>query len=270
MNVGCVKLPAAIVGTPAGQEIVGCVNVPAAIVGTPAGQETVGCVKVPAAIVGTPAGHEIVCVCAANAEPVNVCAVTVKFGAVPLHAVVEPVPAAIFVAAQLPEVADAALVPAGVPALTDAAVGTPAGQDNAPSANAPLAFVGTPAGQEIAPSENAPVAFVGAPPGHEIAPSEKAPLLFVPTGVPPLTEEVVSDAPLKVGVETDPAGVKLVEPPVVPTSPAAVVVASIIEPVKVSSSVQPLGQVPVLIATSIPLGTPPLAAIAVQVPPLHQ
>ena len=41
LNVGCVKLPAAMVGTPAGHEIVGCVKVPAAIVGTPAGQEIV-------------------------------------------------------------------------------------------------------------------------------------------------------------------------------------------------------------------------------------
>ena len=48
----------------------------------------------------------------------NVCAVTVRFGAVALHAVVEPVPAAMFVAAQFPEVAEAPLVPAGVPALT--------------------------------------------------------------------------------------------------------------------------------------------------------
>ena len=41
VNVGWVKVPAAIVGTPAGHEIVGCVKVPAAIVGTPAGQEIV-------------------------------------------------------------------------------------------------------------------------------------------------------------------------------------------------------------------------------------
>lgn len=60
------------------------------------------------------------------------------------------------------------------------------------------AKVGTPAGHEIAPSENAPLAFVGTPTGHEIAPSENAPLLFVPAGVPPLTEEVVSDAPVNV------------------------------------------------------------------------
>ena len=41
VKVGCVKVPAAMVGTPAGHEIVGCVNVPAAIVGTPAGHATV-------------------------------------------------------------------------------------------------------------------------------------------------------------------------------------------------------------------------------------
>lgn len=59
VKVGCVKLPAAIVGTPTGQEIVGCVKEPAAIVGTPAGHETVGCVNVPPAIVGGFAGQEI-------------------------------------------------------------------------------------------------------------------------------------------------------------------------------------------------------------------
>ena len=57
-------------------------------------------------------------VCVASAEPVKVCAVTVRLGAVALQAVVEPVPAAILVAAQFPEVAEAPLVPAGVPALT--------------------------------------------------------------------------------------------------------------------------------------------------------
>ena len=69
------------------------------------------------------------------------------------------------------------------------------------------AKVGTPAGHEIAPSAKAPLALVGTPAGHEIAPSEKAPPLFVPAGVPALFEEVVSDAPVNVGVETVPAGV---------------------------------------------------------------
>lgn len=55
------------------------------------------------------------CVCVAKAEPVNTCAVTTKAGAVALQAVVDPVPAAMLVAAQLPDVADAPLVPAGVP-----------------------------------------------------------------------------------------------------------------------------------------------------------
>ncbi len=84
----------------------------------------------------------VVCVCPARAEPVKVSAPTVvddpvkvsagtvRFGAVALHAVVEPVPAAMLVAAQLPLVAVApleprgvidtvAFVPAGVPALTE-------------------------------------------------------------------------------------------------------------------------------------------------------
>ncbi len=60
----------------------------------------------------------VVWVCVLKAEPVNVSAGTVRFGAVALHAVVEPVPAAIFVVAQLPDVVVAPLVPAGVPALT--------------------------------------------------------------------------------------------------------------------------------------------------------
>ena len=84
VKVGCVKLPAAIVGTPAGHEIVGCVNTPAAIVGVKVEAEpptfvtfgpapVVGAVltevtdtadiapsaNAPEAFVGTPAGHEI-------------------------------------------------------------------------------------------------------------------------------------------------------------------------------------------------------------------
>ncbi len=66
-----------------------------------------------------------VCVCVASAEPVKVCADTVRFGAVALQAVVAPVPAAMLVAAQLPDVALAPFVPAGVPAVIAAFV--PAG-----------------------------------------------------------------------------------------------------------------------------------------------
>lgn len=72
--------------------------------------------------------------------------------------------------------------------------------------------------------------------------------------------------PEKLGVETEPAGVKLVEPPVVPTSPAAVVVASITRPVKVSSSLHPLGHAPLLIGVSIPAGTAPGLGSAVHIP----
>ena len=71
----------------------------------------------------------------------------------------------------------------------------------------PAAMAGTPAGHESAPSVKAPLAFVGTPAGQEIAPSENPPLEFVPAGVPALTAEVVSTAPLKVGVELVPAGV---------------------------------------------------------------
>ena len=168
-----------------------CVWVPRALpekVGTPTGQDTVGCVNTPAAIVGTPAGHEFVpvgvtvWVCVPSAVPVKVCAVTVRFGAVALHAVADPVPAAMFVAAQFPLVALAPLVPAGVPPLTalvvlelPANVGTPAGQEIAPSLKAPLAFVGTPAGQAT-----------------------------VPPGVPPLTADVVALDPVNVSAGTVP------------------------------------------------------------------
>lgn len=70
-NVGCVKLPAAIVGTPAGHETVGCVKLPAAIAGTPAGHATVP----PGVIEETPpAGFAVVAVkespeVGARAEP---------------------------------------------------------------------------------------------------------------------------------------------------------------------------------------------------------
>lgn len=50
------------------------------------------------------------------AAPVKVSAGTVRFGAVALQAVVDPVPAAILVAAQFPLVAVAEFVPEGVPA----------------------------------------------------------------------------------------------------------------------------------------------------------
>ena len=57
-----------------------------------------------------------VCVWVLMAAPVKVSAGTVRFGAVALQAVVEPVPAAMLVAAQFPDVAVAVFVPAGVPA----------------------------------------------------------------------------------------------------------------------------------------------------------
>ena len=80
-------------------------------------------VKVSAGTV--PAEPVKVCVCVGSADPVKVSAGTVKFGEVALHAVVDPVPAAMFVAAQFPEVAVAPLVPLGVPAVIAAFV--PAG-----------------------------------------------------------------------------------------------------------------------------------------------
>ena len=170
--------------------------------------------KVPAAMVGTGVGHATVpvgvtvCVWVARSDPVKASAGTVMFGAVALQAVVEPVPAAMFVAAQLPLVAVAPLVPAGVPPLVALVV------SDAPE------NVGTlepPVGHEIAPSVNAPLAFVGVPTGQEIAPSVKPPPEFDPAGVPPLTALVVSLAPVKacaaaVKELTVSAGTEVLEP----------------------------------------------------------
>ena len=129
-----------------------------------------------------------VCVWVARSEPENVSAGTVMFGAVALQAVVEPVPAAIFVAAQFPLVAVAPLVPAGVPPLVALVVS---------EAPANVGTLDPPVGHAIAPSVNAPLAFVGTPTGQEIAPSVKPPPELDPAGVPPLTALVVSLAPVK-------------------------------------------------------------------------
>lgn len=122
---------------------------------------------VPALPVNVSAGT--VCVCVAIAEPVNVSAGTVRFGDVALQAVVDPVPAAMFVAAQFPLVAVAAFVPAGVPA------------DVAPLVAVPF----VPAGVKLT------VPFVPA--------GVKLTVPFVPAGVPALTADVAPADPLKVG-----------------------------------------------------------------------
>src|SRR4029077_9172226 len=67
---------------------------------------------VKAAVELVPAGVSV-CVCVARALPVKTSAGTVRFGAVALQAVVEPVPAAMLVAAQLPEGGVAPILPAG-------------------------------------------------------------------------------------------------------------------------------------------------------------
>jgi hypothetical protein len=117
LNVGALMLPVAVVlwvwpasalpenvGTPAGQD-----RAPVSVAWEP--------VKAGAELL--PAGVAVkVWVWVERAEPVNAWAVTVRFGAVALQAVAEPVPAAMFVVAQFPEVALAPFVPAGVPALT--------------------------------------------------------------------------------------------------------------------------------------------------------
>jgi len=161
-----VKGAVPLVGTPAGQEIAPSTNVPPALLGTPTGQEIAPSTKAPPALLGTPAGHATVpagvklavplvpvavtvWVWPAMAEPVNTWAVTVRFGAVALQAVVEPVPAAMLVAAQFPLVALAPLVPAGVPALLELVVAELPVKISAGTVPADPANVGTPAGQEI-------------------------------------------------------------------------------------------------------------------------
>jgi hypothetical protein len=96
---------------------VGCETVPVRVACVPvnAGAEFVPA-GVKLAVPFVPTGVKV-CVCVAMLEPVKVSAGTVRFGAVALQAVVEPVPAAMLVAAQFPLVAVAPFVPAGVPAL---------------------------------------------------------------------------------------------------------------------------------------------------------
>lgn len=68
------------------------------------------------ALVGTPAGHEMTCVCVASADPVKVGVCAMALATPPV--VLESAP-----------VVRALIVPAGVPAVMAALVGTPAGQD---------------------------------------------------------------------------------------------------------------------------------------------
>jgi hypothetical protein len=95
----------------------------------------------------------------------------------------------------LPDVASANEPAPCVCADSFAAVGTPAGQEIAPSVNAPLAFVGTPAGQATVPvavtlevfCEAVPVK-AGTPAGHDI-----------------VSAGMVPDEPVNVWADTVPA-----------------------------------------------------------------
>ena len=114
-----------------------------------------------------------------------------------MHAVVDPVPAAILVPAQFPLVALAPLVPAGVPPLVELVV------------------------------SDAPVnVSAGTVPGVPV----KAGAELVPAGVPALTAAVVFWSPVKVGAATVPAGVMVFDPPLVPTSPFAAIVPMTVKP----------------------------------------
>lgn len=187
-------------------------------VGTPAGQATVPeGVTVPVAFVPVAVS---VCVCVPRAEPVNVCAETARLGAVALQAFAAPVPIRTLVAAQLPVVALAPFVPAGVPPLTAELVALDPVKTCALVVLDDPAKVGTPAGQAIA---------------FKSGVMETVPL--VPAGVPALTAELVTELPVKVGV-TESA------PPVVPTLPLAATVPRHIFPLRAETSVNPVGQVP--------------------------
>lgn len=196
----------------------------------------------------------------------------------------------------------ALFVPAGVPALTALVVaedpvkvwagtvpevpvnvGTPAGQDIAPSLNAPLAFVGTPTGQDIAPSLKAPPLATGTelgPVGHAIVGCVKTPAAMVGTlagheivcagTVPALPLNVwagtVPEFPVNVGALFVPDGVILLLPPVVPTSPCAARVPITVTPSNCVASLNPLGQEDNVI-TMLPLGIEELVLSFEYVPP---
>jgi hypothetical protein len=152
---------------------------------------------------------------------VNVSAGTARLGAVALHAVVEPVPAAIFVAAQLPLVLVAPFVPAGVPPDTELVV-----------SNEPLK-VGTPPGQVIVSAG------------------------IVPWEPEKLSAGTVPACPLNTGAATVPVGVIESDPPVPPTSLLAANVPRTMNEFSSLACVKPVGQVPLSINMIAPDGKEP-------------
>lgn len=183
-----VKLTVPLVGTPTGHA-----TVPAGVKDTvplvPAG------VKLTVPFVGTPAGHALANVPAVNA-PLWPSAGTVKLGAVALQAVVEPVPAAMLVAAQFPLVLVATLTKVPSPG-TPLIVGTPAGHEIVSAGTVPEFPVNVSAGTVPALPLN-----VGTPAGQEIVSAGTVP--EVPVNV---CAGTVPDEPVKVGAATVPAGV---------------------------------------------------------------
>lgn len=105
---------------------------------------------------------------------------------------------------------------------------------------------------------------VGTPAGHDRVPDGvTVPVALVPAGVPALVAEVVwLEVPVNVGVLTVPLGVRVAEPPVVPTSPLALSVPLRSFPFRAETSVKPIGQVPDKIITSKPLVRPKPTGVA--------
>jgi hypothetical protein len=173
-----------------------------------------------------------VCVCVARADPVKVSAGIVIEGELEAAAALFSVENTYFVGLVTGTSVEAEVivvdpfVPAGVPALVAPVVVVP--------------FV--PAGVKLA------VEFV--PAGVKLA------VEFVPAGVPALTAEVVSDAPVNVGVLTVPAGVIAEFPPVPPTSPFAATVPCRNCPFRAATSVKFVGQLPLRIISTTPDGIP--------------
>lgn len=79
----------------------------------------------------------------------------------------------------------------------------------------------------------------------------------MPAGVPALTAEVVADEPVKAGALTEPLGVMVSAPPVVPTFAFAASVPITVMPSRSVASVHPAEQVPDVMSMRDPLGTPP-------------
>ncbi len=127
--------------------------------------------------------------------------------------------------------------------LVPANVGTPAGHEIAPCVKSPLAFVGTPAGHATVPvGVTVPVPLVPAAvtlcvwEASAAVEPEIVGALLDPAGVPAESLDVLADEPVKAGVELVPVGVRLSDPPPVPTLPCEASVPMIVTPSSAATS----------------------------------